>query len=584
MAVARAYVNPAILVWARTRAGADIGDVARAAAVRPDVVQAWEDGRAEPTFLQARKVAARLHVPFGLLWLPVPPIDAPLPTDFRGVAGAPPPTPSLGLRDEIARVRVLQAWYREWLEEHDADPLPFVRSADPDDPAEAVAASIDATLGGLDAIRRSHGGEDFVREVLRSCERARLVVISNGVVGHDSHRPLSVDEFRGFVLVDDLAPVIYLNRRDAPTARAFTLAHELAHVWFGVSAIDRPDGTVGMAPGQVEDVRRRVERACNRVAAALLMPETTVRAHASAIAVGDGVVESVARAFRVSRAAARVRLHDLGVVAEPWIPLDGALGGGQAPRARRRRGRLLPHGRRLDWRTDHACPRRGRRLGRPQPRRGRAHARNRARPYRPGTRGPGQRRDRMTAPYWLDSSTFIDLDRMHYHHDVAPGFWDFVDARATEGTLRSCRSVHDEIRRGTDWLSAWVAIRADTLFAEVEADTDVQARLTEVMARIYEAYDLSFANEFAKGADPFLVAIVLARGGTLVTEEIKRTQPPGATPKRRAPVRLLDVCASFRVPTVAGHRAAQGPRPAPGPRPGTARVARRPTPSPAAAR
>ena len=324
MAVARAYVNPAVLAWARSRAGFAISDVARAASVAPEVAFAWENGDRSPTFTQARKVASRLHVPFGTLWLPQPPDEDPLPPDFRTSGDPHPQAPSIALRDEIARVRLLQAWYRDWLDEHDAARLPFVASAEISHAPETVASSIDAALGGLDAIRRRHGDEDFVREITRACEHAGIVVISNGVVGHDTHRPLSIDEFRGFVLVDDLAPVVHLNRRDAPTARAFTLAHELAHVWFGQSAIDRPDGTDDPASSPSPERVRQVERACNRVAASLLMPEGAVREHASITGPASDVIGSIANAFRVSRAAAHIRLHGLGIVSEPWTPLAGA--------------------------------------------------------------------------------------------------------------------------------------------------------------------------------------------------------------------------------------------------------------------
>ena len=144
------------------------------------------------------------------------------------------------------------------------------------------------------------------------------------MVGHDTHRPLSIEEFRGFVLVDDVAPVVHVNRRDAPTARAFTLAHELAHVWFGQSAIDRPDGIDDPTAGPSSELLWQVERACNRVAATLLMPEGAIREHASIAGPASDVVASIANAFRVSRAAAHIRLHGLGIVSEPWTPLVGA--------------------------------------------------------------------------------------------------------------------------------------------------------------------------------------------------------------------------------------------------------------------
>jgi hypothetical protein len=41
-------------------------------------------------------------------------------------------------------------------------------------------------------------------------QRAYLAVI-NGVVVNDTHRRLNVEEFRGFALCDDYAPLIFVN-------------------------------------------------------------------------------------------------------------------------------------------------------------------------------------------------------------------------------------------------------------------------------------------------------------------------------------------------------------------------------------
>jgi Zn-dependent peptidase ImmA (M78 family) len=78
-------------------------------------------------------------------------------------------------------------------------------------------------------------------------------------------RKIPVDECRGFVLVDDLAPFMFINNADYKSAQMFTIVHELAHIWTGNSA--------GFDFRKLQPANDPIEKLCDQVAAEFLVPE-----------------------------------------------------------------------------------------------------------------------------------------------------------------------------------------------------------------------------------------------------------------------------------------------------------------------
>ncbi|MBZ0214519.1 MAG: ImmA/IrrE family metallo-endopeptidase, partial [Nitrospirae bacterium] len=135
-------------------------------------------------------------------------------------------------------------------------------------------------------------------------EEAGVLVMRNGVVGNNTHRPLDPAEFRGFAMFDHVAPLIFVNAADAKVAQMFTLAHELAHVWVGQSALD--------------DVRiesnRPLERFCNRVAAEVLVPADEFVREWKGLDPKGAELQRLSRRFRVSRFVVLIRARESGLI------------------------------------------------------------------------------------------------------------------------------------------------------------------------------------------------------------------------------------------------------------------------------
>lgn len=75
--------------------------------------------------------------------------------------------------------------------------------------------------------------ETALTTLRRAMELIGIFVCVTNQVGLNTHRSLNHEEFRGFVLIDEYAPWVFVNSNDTKSAQMFTLAHEMVHVWLG---------------------------------------------------------------------------------------------------------------------------------------------------------------------------------------------------------------------------------------------------------------------------------------------------------------------------------------------------------------
>lgn len=304
MAHAHALINPAMLRWARGRVGLDMNEAALASGVKPEQFQRWEQGDAQPTFRQAQHIANALHAPFGYLFLPEAPADELVLPDLRTVDGAPAGRPSVNLIETVQHAMQRQAWFVEYLQEQGAGPLPFVGRFNTNSSVAQIAWDIRDVLG-VDVEQGQRNWETYYRELIEASERAGVLVMRSGIVGNNTHRKLDVGEFRGFAISHSLAPVVFINSSDAPSARLFTLLHELAHIWLNSSGISNA------LPGNTQ----REEVVCNGVAGEFLAP-SVIFGELWAASVQDLAVRvaELAQRFHISRFVVMRRALDMGLV------------------------------------------------------------------------------------------------------------------------------------------------------------------------------------------------------------------------------------------------------------------------------
>jgi len=296
-------VQPTLIRWSRERARLERLELVR----RFPKLAEWESGERRPTLRQLEEFARAVHVPIGFLFLPSPPEELlPIP-DFRTTAGKAIARPTPDLLDTIYLCQQRQDWYRDYARLLGERSLPFVSSVRLGDDPLVVAAAIRATLSlSFEERRDVPTWTDALRQLVAHAEEAGVLVMASSVVGSNSRRKLSVGEFRGFALVDPLAPLVFLNAADSKSAQMFTLAHELAHVWLGESGV--LDTEAGRVPVHA------VERWCNSVAAELLMPMRALEREYLPDESIDGAIQRLARVFKVSTLVALRRLFEAGFI------------------------------------------------------------------------------------------------------------------------------------------------------------------------------------------------------------------------------------------------------------------------------
>lgn len=270
-------------------------------------LELWEKGEASPTLKQLERLAKATHVPVGFLFLSEPPVERiPIP-DFRTREIASHRHPSPDLLEMLYVCQQRQAWYHDFARAIGEEPPSFVGSAKISNSIEAVALRMRQTLGfDIEERRDCPTWTEALRLFISQADASGVLVMCSGVVLNNNRRRLDPEEFRGFAMADDLAPLVFINGADTKAAQMFTLAHELAHLWLGQSALS--DAIPSAVPSH------EIERWCNLVSAEMLVPLGVLRSELKSKARPDSEIARLARYFKVSTLVILRRVYDAGVL------------------------------------------------------------------------------------------------------------------------------------------------------------------------------------------------------------------------------------------------------------------------------
>ncbi len=295
MAVERLEIKPKMLRWAIQRAGFN----EEMAIDAFPILSGWLSSQQQPTLSQLKKFSAKFHTPIGYLFLTVPPIEkVPFPM-FRGDAGQTDHF-DLNLYETVMNIQARQEWLEEYIEENEIKTCDFVGTIDVTTPISETVDKL-RTILNLDSrwafsFATTDAAVSFLGQRL---EEVGVFLAYNGVVGNNTHRKLSVSECRGFCLVNERAPYIFVNSADSKSAQLFTLIHEMTHLMLGISA--------GHAGSEVF-FNEKNEKYCDMVAAEFLVPMSILRE------IWNNDIKSVSRRFKTSELVVARRAHDIGIM------------------------------------------------------------------------------------------------------------------------------------------------------------------------------------------------------------------------------------------------------------------------------
>lgn len=265
MSTVRINVEPTVIHNAVSKSGRSLEEVKE----RFNSYDKWVNNELNPTYNQLVDLSKFLRIPFGFLLVKTP-VDEELPLlEFRTIDTEAIQNPSRELIDTIYDMERKQEWLRDNLIEDGLDPLDFVgvfknkKSISHIEVVNKIRDVFALDKKWYEEANSKKPTFNFLRDLFG---QYGVVVMQNGVALNNTRRPLDLGEFRAFTLVDEYAPLIFLNSLDSNSGKTFSLLHEVAHIFFGVDSLYNDDFQ------KRDKYTSSIETICNKVAGEIIAP------------------------------------------------------------------------------------------------------------------------------------------------------------------------------------------------------------------------------------------------------------------------------------------------------------------------
>lgn len=259
-------------------------------------IDKWLEGSRNPTLNQLTELSNKLQVPLGYLIVKEPIDDTPELLNYRTVDSMAIERTSRNLIDTIKIAKSQQEYVSEYRKKNGHSPLKYVGKHTVKSDLEEVIQDTRVLLNIPKMWQKDLKNISPLKYFRRKLNEIGIIIQRNGIVGQNTRRTLDINEFRAFVIVDEFAPLIFINTNDTENGQLFSLLHEFGHILLGMNEVYNIDVSLN----HNENVS---EILCNRIASEILVPNERFKEEWN-INHDEGIYEYViklANQFKVSK-------------------------------------------------------------------------------------------------------------------------------------------------------------------------------------------------------------------------------------------------------------------------------------------